>query len=174
MIKRAAADRVVIWDSGFLPTTARGADSSCQIVLVERLAYERLDHRLAADIQLLGGPVQFFQHARRQVNIRSLDRTHHLAGIGEEPGHVSALIGKAGDSFCCYWLARLTSVLHGVCAPAWYLPEIFENIPGKVFLDQVSVQRTDANLGHWATYPCKLHELPYSLIRTICFRWESY
>src|SRR5580700_4067923 len=49
MINRAAADRVVIWGSGFLPTTARGADSSCQIMLVERLAYERLDHRLAAD-----------------------------------------------------------------------------------------------------------------------------
>src|SRR5580704_19779171 len=117
MIKRAAADRVVIWDSGFLPTTARGAYSSCQIVLVERLAYERLDHRLAADIQLLGGAVQFFQHARREVHIHSLDRAHHLAGIGEEPRHVFALVGQARDGYCWFRLARLTSVLHKVRAP---------------------------------------------------------
>jgi hypothetical protein len=27
------------------------------------LAYQCLDHRLAADVQLFGGPVQFFEHA---------------------------------------------------------------------------------------------------------------
>jgi hypothetical protein len=91
----------------FLRTPTRGADPSCQILLVERLAYECLDHHLAADIQLLGGAVQFFQHARRQVNIHPLDRTHHLPGIREEPGHICALVGKVGDGFCRQWLARL-------------------------------------------------------------------
>jgi hypothetical protein len=38
-----------------------------------------------------------------------------LAGIGEEPGHVPALVGKAGDGFCRHWLSRLTSALHKVC-----------------------------------------------------------
>lgn len=45
-------------ESALLPAPTRGADSSCQILLVERLAYEGLDHRLAADVQLLGGAVQ--------------------------------------------------------------------------------------------------------------------
>jgi hypothetical protein len=31
------------------------------------------------------------------------------------------LVGEAGDGFCRHWLARLTSVLHKVCAPAWWL-----------------------------------------------------
>jgi len=55
--------------------------------LIERLAYEGFDHRLAADVQLLGGAVQLFEHARRQVDIHPLDRTrpHHAPGIGEEP-----------------------------------------------------------------------------------------
>jgi hypothetical protein len=35
--------------------------------LVERLAYECLNHRLAADIQLLGGAVQFFQQRDTSV-----------------------------------------------------------------------------------------------------------
>jgi hypothetical protein len=68
-----------------LPPLNRGAAPSCQILLIERLAYQRLDHRLSTDVQLFGGPVQFFQHARCQVNIHPLDRTHHAPGIGEEP-----------------------------------------------------------------------------------------
>ncbi len=32
---------------------------TCEILLVERLADEGFDHGLAADIQLLRGPVQF-------------------------------------------------------------------------------------------------------------------
>ncbi|MGC2514859.1 MAG: hypothetical protein WA383_10085 [Terriglobales bacterium] len=43
-----------------LPSLSRGLAPSCQILLIERLAYQRLDHRLAADVQLFGGPVQFF------------------------------------------------------------------------------------------------------------------
>jgi hypothetical protein len=46
-----------------LPSICGGAATSRQILLVERLAYQRLDHRLAADVQLFGGSVQFFQHA---------------------------------------------------------------------------------------------------------------
>jgi hypothetical protein len=92
-------------------------------MLVERLAYERLDHGLAADVQLFGGSIQFLQHARRQVNVHSLDRAHHLAGIGEEPGHVSALIGKAGDGFCRHWLAGFTGALHKVVLLLGGFPE---------------------------------------------------
>jgi hypothetical protein len=68
-----------------LPPLNRGAAPSCQILLIERLAYQRLDYRLSTDVQLFGGPVQFFQHARRQVNIHPLYRTHHAPVIGEEP-----------------------------------------------------------------------------------------
>src|SRR5579863_8756917 len=101
----------------FLPMPTRRADSSRQILLVERLPYEGLDHGLAADVQLFRGPVQFFQHAQCQVNIYPLDRTHHSSGIGEEPGHVFALVGNTGDGFCRHWFS-LRSVLHKVSAPA--------------------------------------------------------
>jgi hypothetical protein len=62
-------DGFVNFAARILLSLSRGLAPSCQILLIERLAYQRLDHRLPADVQLFGGPVQFFEHARRQVNI---------------------------------------------------------------------------------------------------------
>ena len=71
-------------DSGLSPLDGGGA-SSRQILLIERLTDQRLDDRLSTDVQLLGSPVQFFQHARREVHIHPLDWTHHAPLVGEEP-----------------------------------------------------------------------------------------
>jgi hypothetical protein len=71
-------------DSGLSPLDGGGA-SSRQILLIERLTDKRLDDRLSTDVQLLGSPVQFFQHARREVHIHPLDWTHHAPLVGEEP-----------------------------------------------------------------------------------------
>lgn len=49
-----AGDSTFAWLSGGSPvrdTADRG------------LAYERLDHRLAADVKVFGGPVEFFKHS---------------------------------------------------------------------------------------------------------------
>ena len=67
-----------------LPPLNGGAASSCQILLIERLTDQRLDDRLPTDVQLLGSPVQFFQHARREVHIHPLDWTHHAPLVGKE------------------------------------------------------------------------------------------
>jgi hypothetical protein len=77
-VERPTAERI-------LSSFGRGPALSCQILLIERLTYQRLDHRLPADVQLFGRPVKFFEHARRQVNIHPLYRTHHPPIIGEEP-----------------------------------------------------------------------------------------
>ena len=71
-------------DSGLSPLDGGGA-SSRQILLIERLTDQRLDDRLSTDVQLLGSPVQFFQHARREVHIHPLDWTHHAPLVGEKP-----------------------------------------------------------------------------------------
>jgi len=71
-------------DSGLSPLDGGGA-SSRRILLIERLTDQRLDDRLSTDVQLLGSPVQFIQHARREVHIHPLDWTHHAPLVGEEP-----------------------------------------------------------------------------------------
>ena len=92
-----------------------------EILLVERLADERFDHSLATDVQLLRGPVQFFQHAGREIDVYSLNRGHHPAVVGEEAGYVFAQIGEACDGFCRHRLAALTCFVHKG-APRIYTP----------------------------------------------------
>src|ERR1700674_803865 len=114
-------------DAGLRPPWSRfsvfslGPSATSQILLIERLAYERFDDSLPADIQFFRGPVQLFKHARGQVNIDSLDRAMHAPPVGEEPGHIFALVRKAGDRFCRHWLAPSTSVRHRVGTPPWLL-----------------------------------------------------
>src|SRR4029077_11679710 len=91
--------------------------SSRHILLIECLPYQRLDHRLPADLQLLGCPVQFLEHSRRQINVHPLDWFHHPPRIGEEPGHIFALVGQTGRRLCRYWLSPSTSFVHRVAAP---------------------------------------------------------
>src|ERR1700680_1298789 len=94
---------------------------SCQILMVERLAYQGLDYCLSTDVQFPGGLIQFFQHAWRQVNIHPLYGTRHASVVGEEPRHIFSFVRQAGDGFCRYWFPTSTSVLHKVAAPAWLL-----------------------------------------------------
>src|SRR5580704_6287109 len=70
-----------------------------QILLIERLANESLNHRLTADVQFLSGPVQFFQHTGREIHVDPLDWTHHLTLVGEEPGDVPARVSQPGNGF---------------------------------------------------------------------------
>ncbi len=49
---------------GILLPLNRSTPRSRQILLIECLAYQRLDYRLSTDIQLFGSRIQFFQHAR--------------------------------------------------------------------------------------------------------------
>jgi hypothetical protein len=42
-----------------LPPLGRSTAPSCQILLIKRLTYQRLDYRLSTDVQLFGGPVHF-------------------------------------------------------------------------------------------------------------------
>jgi len=51
----------------------------CQIVLVERLTHQRFGHRLPAQIETLGGAVQFFQHPGGDIHVDTLNR---LRGLG--------------------------------------------------------------------------------------------
>ena len=68
-----------------------------EVVLIERLAKELLDHRLAADVQLAGGAVQFVQHGRGEIDIHALNGRHHASRVGEEAGDVLAAVGAPGD-----------------------------------------------------------------------------
>ena len=111
-------ERVI--SAGTLALLAGGSPPTRQVLLIESLSDQSLDHCLAADIQLFGGPVQFLQHARGQININPLNWTHHASRIGEEPRHIPPLVRKAGDAFCRYWSPNLSSVLHKVGAPAWW------------------------------------------------------
>src|SRR5271169_83147 len=96
------------------------AVSPRQILLIERLANESLNHCLTADIQFLSGPVQLFQHAGREIHVHPLDWTHHLTLVGEEPGHVPAAVGEPRNGFCGCCFSLLMSALHKVAAPAWW------------------------------------------------------
>src|ERR1039457_6462592 len=92
---------------------------SRQIVLIERLANQRLDHRLPADVQLLRSLVQFFEHGRGEIHVDSLNWGHHPASIRKELRNIATLLGETRDGFRRYRYPLPTSVLHKVVAPAW-------------------------------------------------------
>src|ERR1700704_2543038 len=64
------------WKLGFL---LRLTSAPRQIVLVQSLPDERLDDCLAANIELLGGSIQFLQHGCREVHVNALNRLNHAA-----------------------------------------------------------------------------------------------
>src|ERR1700674_3117666 len=46
-------------------------------MLIKSLPDKRLDHGLAAHVEILSGAIQFFQHSRGQVYINALNRLDH-------------------------------------------------------------------------------------------------
>ena len=92
---------------------------TCYILLVQRLPDECLNHCLAADIELLGGPIQFFQHARREVHIYPLHRPLHASSISKKLRDILAPVCASRDRFCRGWFCTPTSALHKVPAPVW-------------------------------------------------------
>src|ERR1039457_4464066 len=50
-------------------------------VLVQRLADESLDHRLAAYVQLRRRVVELLEHGGREVDVHPLNWTYHLASL---------------------------------------------------------------------------------------------
>jgi len=84
----------------------------CQLVLVECLPHQRLDHRLTADVQVASGLIKFFQHAGGEIHIDALNRLHHPSPALEKTGNVPPLISQTGDGLGANWLAMLTSFLH--------------------------------------------------------------
>ena len=59
---------------------------------IETLPDQCFDDRLAAHVEILSCPVQFFQQAGRHVHVDPLDRLNHAALAFEEGGDVSALM----------------------------------------------------------------------------------
>lgn len=55
-----------------------------QAVLVQRLANERLDHRMAAHVQLRRSLIEFLKHAGGQIHVHPLNRG--------QPQYVSSFI----------------------------------------------------------------------------------
>ena len=62
-------------------------------MLIKSLPDERLDHGLPADVEILSGPIQFFQHSRGLVYIDSLNRLNHPPLALKEARNVLPLIG---------------------------------------------------------------------------------
>ena len=85
---------------------------SRQIVLIERLANQPLDHRLPADVQILGPLVQFFEHGSCEIHVDSLNWGHHPASIRKELRNIATLLGETRDGFRRYRYPLPTSVLH--------------------------------------------------------------
>jgi len=88
------------------------AGSSGGLALVEGLADERFDDRLAADVELFGGDFQFFEHGGREIDVDALDGLHHFPGVGKKVGHVLAVICHAGDGLDGQGLSSRTRFLH--------------------------------------------------------------
>jgi predicted transcriptional regulator len=66
-------------------------------MLIESLPDQRLNHSLAAHIEVPSGLIELFQHARRDVHVDALNRLNHAALSLEEAGNILALIGKTRD-----------------------------------------------------------------------------
>ena len=69
------------------------------MVLIQRVADEDLDYRLAAHVQFSCGPIQFLQHVRRHIQVNPLDGLHHFALIGEVARNVLSPLRLCGDGF---------------------------------------------------------------------------
>jgi hypothetical protein len=67
-------------------------------VLIERLPYQRLDDRLTADVKLVRGMIQFFQHGGGYVYVNALNGLNHAALALEKMGYVLSLIRLPRDS----------------------------------------------------------------------------
>jgi len=61
-------------------------------MLIESLADQRLDDRLAAHIEVVSSPIQFLQHAGSDVDVNTLNRLNHAALALEEMRNVLALV----------------------------------------------------------------------------------
>jgi AAA domain len=83
-----------------------------QVMLIKRLADQRFDHGLTADVQFLCRVVQFLQHRRGEIHVAPLDRRHHTARIREKTRDVFSLIRKTRDGFRPYRFPLFTNVLH--------------------------------------------------------------
>ena len=65
-----------------LPCSAR------QMLLIERMAQQRFDHGLPADIQVSGGLIEFLKHGLSKVHVDALNWVHFPVRIGEKAGDV--------------------------------------------------------------------------------------
>jgi hypothetical protein len=74
------------------------AGSSGELALVQGLAEHGFDYGLAADVEFFGGGFEFFEHGCSEVDVDALNGFHHFAGVGEEAGDVSAVVGLEGDA----------------------------------------------------------------------------
>src|SRR5215467_4344114 len=90
-------------------------------MLVKGLPDQRLDYRLAADVQLLCRVVQLVQHRRSEVYIHPLDWAHHAPRVCEKTRDVLSLFREARNVFGRHRLFLFMSSVHKVVAPAWSL-----------------------------------------------------
>ena len=81
-------------------------------MLVESLPDQRLDDSLAAHVEIPRRLIEFFQHARRNVDVHAPNRLNHEALAFEETGNILALIGQPRDCIGGNRGGRLTSFLH--------------------------------------------------------------
>ncbi len=77
MRKRAGAT------NGFSGTGPR-AGFRRQVMVVQRLANQGLDHGLPAHVQFFCSSFQLFEHRRSEIDIHTLNRPHHPARVGEK------------------------------------------------------------------------------------------
>ena len=89
------------------------------MALVESLAHQGLDDRLPADVEILGGALELFEHGGGKVHVHALDGFPHFAGIGEEARNILAVVRDASNGFGRDRLLLTVRVLHKVLALRW-------------------------------------------------------
>jgi hypothetical protein len=87
------------------------------MALVEALAKQRFDHRLAADIEVFGSVVEFLQHRSRKIHVHPLDRFPHFPRVAKKARNIPALVSHPSDRLGRHWLFLKSRILHRVFAP---------------------------------------------------------
>src|SRR5258708_29389987 len=95
---------------------------------VQALADQGLDDCLSADVQLLCGSIQLFEHGGGEIDVHSLNRLHHPAGVGEKARNIFSLVCQAGNGFSrsplCFPTSGSYSVPIGVHDRASFPPRL--------------------------------------------------
>ena len=116
-----------------------------KILPVQTLANQRLDHSLAADVQLLCGSVQLFQHGGRKIDIYALNRLHHLSGIREKTRNILSSFRKAGNRLGSVSSRFFTRALHTTSFPPWSISTVSPN--GEIRLPRPHESQRSPNTG---------------------------